>query len=355
MKRHGNAAAAGCENRDGCVRAKGWSRRDFVTRMTLTGTAAILGMRAVPAAAEPPPETTRIRLVKNLGLCVAPEFVAEEFLRAEGFTDIQYVPETEKTGTAEELALGQADITMAFAAPLIVRVDAGEPVVMLGGVHVGCYELFANEPVRAVRDLRGKRVAVLAIGSSHHLYLSSMASYVGLDPRRDITWVPASRIEAKRLLAEGKVDAYLAFPPDPQELRARGIGHVVVNSSVDRPWSQYFCCMAAGNREFVQRHPVATKRAVRAILKATDLCAAQPARVAHMLVDRGYVKSYEYALQTMRDVPYHRWREYSSEDTVRFYALRLQEVGLIKASPQKIITQGTDWRFLNELKKELKA
>jgi NitT/TauT family transport system substrate-binding protein len=43
------------------------------------------------------------------------------------------------------------------------------------------------------------------------------------------------------------------------------------------------------------------------------------------------------------------------EDTVRFYALRLQEVGLIKSTPQKIIAEGTDWRFLEEIKRELKA
>jgi NitT/TauT family transport system substrate-binding protein len=30
-------------------------------------------------------------------------------------------------------------------------------------------------------------------------------------------------------------------------------------------------------------------------------------------------------------------------------------VSLIKSSPQKIIADGTDWRFLNELKHELKV
>ena len=40
---------------------------------------------------------------------------------------------------------------------------------------------------------------------------------------------------------------------------------------------------------------------------------------------------------------------------MRFYALRLHEVGMIKSSPNTIIAEGTDWRFLNELKRELKA
>ncbi len=55
------------------------------------------------------------------------------------------------------------------------------------------------------------------------------------------------------------------------------------------------------------------------------------------------------------EVPYEWWRDYDPEDALRFYALRLHDVGMIKSSPKKIIADGTDWRFLNELKRELKA
>ena len=126
--------------------------------------------------------------------------------------------------------------------------------------------------------------------------------------------------------------------------------------TTDRPWSQYFCCMVVANREFVRKHPVATKRALRAILKADQICALEPERVARAMSSIGDSRrAYDYALQAMKDVPYGKWREYDPEDTVRFYALRLREAGMIKSSPQKIIAQGTDWRFLNELKKELKG
>ena len=113
--------------------------------------------------------------------------------------------------------------------------------------------------------------------------------------------------------------------------------------------------MIVANKDFVRKHPVATKRAVRAIMKADQICALEPERVARAMVDRGFTKSYDYALQTMKDVPYGKWRQYDPEDTVSFYALRLREAGVIKSNPQKIIAQGTDWRFLNELKKELKG
>jgi NitT/TauT family transport system substrate-binding protein len=157
------------------------------------------------------------------------------------------------------------------------------------------------------------------------------------------------------LFVERKVDAFLGFPPEPQELRARGTGRVIVNTTTDKPWSQYFCCMLVGNREFIHEHPVATKRVLRALLKANDICAAEPERAAQQLVDRGFAGRYDYALQTVTETPYAEWRDFDPEDSLRFYALRLHEVGMINSTPNQIIAEGTDWRFLNELKRELKA
>ena len=120
-------------------------------------------------------------------------------------------------------------------APFLVQVDAGLPIVLLAGVHVGCFEVFGNPGIRAIRDLKGKRVGVPALETSHHLFLSSMAAYVGLDPRKDINWVAHKTEDSGELLAGRKLDALIGFPPVPQELRAKRIGHVIVNSSVDRP------------------------------------------------------------------------------------------------------------------------
>jgi NitT/TauT family transport system substrate-binding protein len=335
-----------------------WSRRQFLGGLTLAGTAGFLGLPSGPVAAEPPPETAKLRLGKTPGICIAPQYVADDLLHTEGFADVQYVavdPAKLTTGIFQQLASGATDINITFVPPSIIQVDAGLPVVLLGGVHVGCYEVFGTDQVRAIRDLKGKMVAVPEMGGSHHLFVASMAQYVGLDPRKDINWIIQPPINSIQLLADGKIDALVGFPPVPQELRARQIGHVVVSSAVDRPWSQYFCCLVGGNLEFVRKHPVATKRALRAILKATDICALEPDLAARLIVDRGFTPRYDYAFQTMQEIPYNRWREYDPEDTVRFYALRLHEIGMIKSTPQKIIAQGTDWRFFNELKKEMKG
>jgi NitT/TauT family transport system substrate-binding protein len=238
---------------------------------------------------------------------------------------------------------------------MIVGLDKGQPLSILAGLHVGCYELFGTDQMRSVRDLAGKQVAIPGLHSPRHLMLSTMLAYVGVDPRRDIHWVTQPASESMQLLAEGKIDAFLGFPPEPQELRARKIGHLLLSVTVDRPWSQYFCCFVAAHREFVRKYPIATKRALRAILKATNVCALEPERAARFLVDHGFAPHYDSMVQTLKDLPYLQWREYDSEDTVRFYALRLHEVGMIKTSPQKLLAQGTDWRFFNALKKELKG
>jgi NitT/TauT family transport system substrate-binding protein len=335
--------------------SRGWSRREFLDAAAVAGTGALLGLRPEAVAAEPPPETTRLRIPQIPSTCRSPEWVAEELLRTEGFTDVQYKPMQGTQGVERALASGEADMGGHFAAPVILRLEAGDPIVIVAGEHVGCFELLGTDRIRSISDLKGRTVAVPALDPSPHAFIASMAAYVGLDPRKDINWVKHSADESMKLLAEGKIDAYLGFPTNPQELRAKKIGRVVVNSAVDRPWSQYFCCMMVGNREFVRKNPVATKRAIRAILKSAEICAVAPEKVAKSIIAKGLAKNYDYALEAIKSLPYGRWREYDAEDTVRFWALRLHEAGMIKSSPQKIIAEGTDWRFLRELKKELKT
>ncbi|MBI2467490.1 MAG: ABC transporter substrate-binding protein, partial [Candidatus Rokubacteria bacterium] len=219
------------------------ARRRVLGGLGAAGAALWLGLRPEPSEAEPPPETPRLRLVKIPGICAAPQYVAETLLGGEGFADVQYVREVAAFGTAPGLASGQADISMAFAAPLIKRVEAGDPVVIPAGGHVGCFELFGTARVRGIQDLKGKTVAVPDLASIQYLFIAIMAAHVGLDPRKDIHFVTLPPDEAMRRLADGRIDAFLGFLPDNLELRARKIGHVVVNSAVDRPWSQYFCCM----------------------------------------------------------------------------------------------------------------
>jgi NitT/TauT family transport system substrate-binding protein len=325
------------------------NRRDFLASASLAAAAGVLGARPAPAD-EGPPEVTTIRLRKSSAICVAPRYLAGDLLRGEGFTDVQFIAGL----PFDAVGRGQLDFEINTAAWAVSLLEADKPITVLAGVHPGCYELFAHEPIGTVSDLKGRKVGIRTVDSSEHLLLAIMAAHVGLDPQNDINWVIRPG-EVTDLFVEREVDAFLGFPPEPQELRARKIGRVILNMTKDKPWSQYICCIACANRDFVRDHPVATKRVLRAILKATDICATEPEWAARRLVDASFTDRYDIAFQVLSEVPYASWRDFDPEDSMRFYALRLHEVGMIASSPNQLIADGADWRFLNQLKRELKA
>lgn len=330
------------------------SRRRFIADASALGAASLVGSSGTTAT-DLPLETTKVRLVHAPGLCLAPQYIAEEFLRLEGFTEVEYARDW-STYPAKAIEEQRADFTQDAAWTFLPSVEAGRSVIALAGIHAGCYELFGSERVRRVQDLKGKTVAIPAVGSPDHMLLASMLAYVGIDPVQEVDWKTGpTGADAITLYLRGKADAYLAFAPQGYELRARKAGRAIVNIGVDRPWSQYFCCMVVGSREFTSRYPNATKRALRAFLKAADICASNPQQAARMLVDRGFESRYDVALQVLRELSYDRWRQSNPEDTLRFYALRLREAGMLKSSPTRIIAQGTDWRFLHQLQREMKG
>ena len=341
------------------------SRRQFLQAagglgLTAAGMALLEACGANPAsptAVTDTLETTTIRipLANTVSICVAPLFVAEDFLKAEGFTNVQYVNSAGVDLSVESLVSGTDDMTMQFSGPIILNLDARKALTILSGIHVGCFELFGSVRVNQIGDLKGKTIAVAQLGGAQHIFLASILANVNIDPTKDVSWTALPLDQMKQLFIGGQIDAFLAFPPVAQEFRAKNIGHVLVNSMMDAPWSQYFCCMATFSRDFVQTKPVATKRALRALLKATDATALHPEQAAKLMVDKGFATNYDYALQAMKDIPYNRWRQYNPEDTIRFYALLLHGVGMVKSTPDEIIQKGTDWRFLNELKAEMPA
>jgi NitT/TauT family transport system substrate-binding protein len=164
------------------------SRRRFVTQAAVAGAAGLGALSAVGLggggksfAAEPPPEISTIRLSKAPITCLAPQFVAEQLLHAEGFTDVRY--EALDRPPVQKLARDELDLAMDFAPSTIMELDGGLPVTIVAGVHVGCFELFAHEHIRSISDLKGRTVGAASLGyeTERHL-VSIMASYVGPRP-----------------------------------------------------------------------------------------------------------------------------------------------------------------------------
>ena len=347
------------------------SRRDVLKMLSLAGGAGLLaacakagdrdaagdGSASVANDKEGKLETTSIRLImdpKFTVLCYAPQYLADQYLKEEGFTDVQYVSKIDGS-EAQALIHGDADISSALAVDWIMPISKGVPVVILGGLHPGCVEIFANKSVATMKHLKGKRIGVSGMQSPERFLLASIVSYIGLDPEKDIEWVFASPLDWGKMLVDGKVDALAAFPPMNQGLHEAKIGTVLLNTLTDDPWKNYFCCMVAANRSYLEKNPVATKRAMRAIIRAAELAGTQPQVGAQRLADRKVASSVEQAHHVLSLLPYHSWRSYDPVDSMRFYALRLREAGLITQTPQEILDRGSDWRIINALKKEMPA
>src|SRR5262245_43055817 len=210
------------------------SRRDFLAGLSAVGAASVLGS-GTALADEGPPEVTTLRVMKQPGVCLAPQFVAEELLGAEGFTDVRYIWTPGYAGF-DGVTRGEIDFAWDTAARVVKYVDAGMPITALAGVHSGCYELFAHEPIRTISDLKGKRVGIANGGGGAHLFLTVMLAHIGLDPAKDVNWVtPGPTGTSMQLFADRQADAFLGFAPEPQELRARKIGHAILNMGTDKP------------------------------------------------------------------------------------------------------------------------
>ena len=225
----------------------------------------------------------------------APMYVAEPLLREEGFTDIQYV-----FGRVPDVAKmaydGAIDLSPGFSAATMYNLEHQQhPLKFLSGLHVGCYALIGSARTRSVRDLKGKTVWAGAVqNDGPHIFFSTIVSYVGLDPRTDIKYAWVDKDEAIRLFKDGKIDAFMSFPPGAHELMHMGMGHLLVDTNVDKPWSQYFCCMVSGHSDFITKNPIATKRALRAILKAVDIVSRDPGLATRTLIANKVIKESEY-------------------------------------------------------------
>ncbi len=200
-------------------------RRQFVNRLVLGGGAALVAGPSVQSAlAEPPPETTTLRIDYVPGPCTAPQYVAAELLQSEGFTDVHYVRYAGAKETAQGMGAGEIDFSVKFVGSWIKPLDGGSPIVILAGIHVGCFELFTVPSVRTLRDLKGKTIGITQTESGRHIFLVSLLQHIGLDHRHDVRFATEGPAKAMRLLSEEKIDAYMAFPPTPKNSGRRESG-----------------------------------------------------------------------------------------------------------------------------------
>jgi len=315
------------------------------------------GAAQVPAKELPAPETTTVRIV------VPPEcdpgiWLAKDFLLAEGFTDVRFVatPFVSRTWLTNDLA----DVGPAHAEFTVATIDAGLPLTILAGLHTGCFELWVDSSIANVHDLRGRRISVRQkdLSDQFFVFFAALLGYIGIDPLKDVRFVESGPDDYPGMIAsytDGRADAVLAGGAQgPLLKRLKAPGHVIFDTMVEKPWSQYVCCHLVANREWTRRYPIATKHVTRAVLRATDAAAKDHQRAAHDSVAGGYPKDGSLVVESMAMAGYN-WRDLEPEETLRFWGVRLKAVNLIKSTPQQLIQSGTDLAYMRQLRSELKS
>src|SRR2546423_440076 len=158
---------------------------------------------------------------------------------------------------------------------------------------------------------------------------------------------------------DGKVDAIFVAAAAGPVLMAdpKNPGHVILDSSKDKPWSQNYCCVLVTSRDWYSAHPIAAKRMTRAILRATDAAKKDLRAAAKLTAEKQTYKATpavteQVLYDTIKDESFD-WREYDPDDTVRFFALRLADAKLVTKTPQRILTDGADFAYFRQLRKEL--
>jgi NitT/TauT family transport system substrate-binding protein len=338
------------------------TRRQLLLRTLGTGAALVAGSALAACARQseaasvlPAPETTTIRIVTPPE-CDPGIWLAQDYLREEGFTDVSYV-NTNFT-VRGWLKDGLADIAPAHPEFLVAAIDAGLPLTVLAPLHSSCLELWVDPSVGTIRDLRGRRISVRVgdMSDQFFAFFAALLGYSGMDPLKDVHFVEAGIDNYAGMInafKERRVEAVLAGGAEgPRLRRLKTLGNVILDTMTDKPWSQYECCHLVANRDWARQNPVAAKRATRAVINATTSAAPDHARAAHDSVAMGFPKE-ESLVKAAMDMCRYNWRDVEPTETVRWFALRLAEANVIKSTPQQIIDRGTDFAFLRQLRSQL--
>jgi NitT/TauT family transport system substrate-binding protein len=301
-----------------------------------------------------PPEASTVRLAGG-GLCDPAFWTAGDFLREEGFTNVKIL-----SPSIGAVVRGEADVGTGYTQWIITNADAGSPMVALAGMHTGCGEVWTKPGISSVADLRGRTIAVNSVALTDVFYgfWATILAYVGIDARRDVNFVVYDTESPLELFLQGRSDAILVLAQSVPLLRAsdRNRGKLLISAQDDKPWSQYYCCQLVANRDWARANPNAAKRVTRAVLRASDRVAKDPAFAARSTLEQGLISgaTMDLALATFKNCTF-QWRDLDAEESLRFSALQLAGQKLVKSSPQQLVARASDFAYVAELKKELKA
>jgi NitT/TauT family transport system substrate-binding protein len=280
-----------------------------------------------------PSASNKIR-VGYVGItCEAPIFTAVEkgFFKEEGL-EVELV-KCDWKNYKDVLALGGYDITHHLVMYFLKPIEQGLDVKFTGGIHRGCLRLQVpvNSPIRTVKDLKGKRIAVPGMGTPPFIFSYRVLGTQGLDAARDVSWIVYPAGELGLALEKGEVDAIANSEPIGSMLKTQGKVRNLADQATDFPYSEEYCCAVLANGKFIAKNPKATAAATRALLKAAKWVETNPAAAAKISVEKKYLLSTvdqnTFAISHLRYVPSVE----GARTAVRLAAAEMQKAGMLRS------------------------
>lgn len=273
------------------------------------------------------------------GVCGAPAYIAKEkgFFAKEGF-DVTLVSgtfEEQKTG----LASGGFTVTNGDF-QFFPSVQQGLDIKVIGGLHKGCIKLVVppNSPIKAANDLKGKRIGVDEIGGTPMAITTLVLANAGIDPTKDVKWIPYPLDQLTKAVDKGDVDAFAAWDPFATLAERDNNYKVITDIAQDPLFKGKSCCFLYASNKEIKENPEKIAALVRAYKAADDWIAKNPEEAAKIEVDKKYVSTTDVKLVTelIKNYDFQYTTDAAKED-VKYFVGQLNKTGFLKkdTDPEK--------------------
>jgi NitT/TauT family transport system substrate-binding protein len=243
-----------------------------------------------PSTAASGPAKVRIGY---LGLtCEAAMFAAQEkgFFKEEGL-DVEFV-KTDWDSLRDGLGMGRFDANYHLIMYLLKPIEKGLDVKLTGGIHSGCLRLQAGakSSIQSVADLKGKKIGVqTALGSPPFLFSSRVLKAAGMDPAKDVTWVPMAGDVLGLAVENGQVDAVCDSEPIGSILLSQGKVRTIADQAADAPYNTEYCCAVVVSGKLAREQPETAAKVTRALLHGARWVDTNPSAAAKLSVEKKYI------------------------------------------------------------------
>jgi sulfonate transport system substrate-binding protein len=226
----------------------GMKRREFL-KLSL-GTAGVAAL-SQPARAQTDIREIRIGYQKNGVLVIArqratleqhfaPQGIAVKWVE---FSSGPPMLEAMNVGSIDYGAVGDSPPIFAQSAGAAIVYAAGQPITNGQGILVQ-----SNSPIRAIADLKGKRVGFTKGSSAHNIVVQTLEK-AGLS-YADITPVYLTPPDAGPAFANGSIDAWSIWDPYFAIGETKQNGRILVNASEITKTNSFYIA----NRDFARNH-----------------------------------------------------------------------------------------------------